>query len=132
MLSRTNSALRGLRRRPARPEADTLAALSAEGPAVPGPVLAPAPGSAAALRSAKRRRDIFRGLGLALLCTLLLAVAAGSGYAWALQILVDVVAIAYVALWWWARSVQAERADKIRYMPELRVPELALRRSASS
>ena len=75
---------------------------------------------------------MLRGLALAVGCTFLLAISAGAGLAWALQIFVDVVAIAYLALWAWSRSVQAERADKVRYMPELRTPELVLRRSASS
>jgi hypothetical protein len=133
VLSRTNGAWRGLRRRHAPPEADTLAAFSENGPAVAtSALLGPASIGLAAQRSAKRRRDVFRGLGLAVACTLFLAVSASSGIAWALQIFVDLVAIAYVALWAWARSVQAERADKVRYMPELRTPELALRRSASS
>jgi hypothetical protein len=35
-------------------------------------------------------------------------------------------------LWAYLRSAQTERVEKVRYMPELRVPELALRRSASS
>jgi hypothetical protein len=102
-------------------------------PALPPGLLGGPPLSAApAQRAAKRRRDIFRGLALAVSCTFLLAISAHSGLAWGLQILVDLVAVAYVALWAWARSVQADRVDKVRYMPELRVPELAMRRSASS
>ena len=95
--------------------------------------LAPVAGSPTARRSARRSaaatccRCCAGGLVHAPARVL-----AHSSLAWALQILVDVVAVAYVALWAWARSVQAERADKVRYMPELRVPELALRRSASS
>lgn len=123
VLGRTNGHRLGLRRRtPLAPDAVQAPGL------LGGPPLSAAP----AQRSAKRRRDIFRGLALAVSCTFLLAVSAHSTYVWALQILVDVLAVAYVALWAWARSVQAERADKVRYMPELRVPELALRRSASS
>ena len=45
---------------------------------------------------------------------------------------IDLLAGVYALLWAWTRSAQAERAEKVRYMPELRVPELALRRSASS
>jgi hypothetical protein len=134
MLGRTNGHRRSFRRRalPAEPDTAQAPLLGAPAP-VPAPMLGgPSLSAAPAQRSAKRRRDIFRGLALAVSCTFLLAISADSGYAWALQIFVDVVAVAYIALWAWARSVQAERVDKVRYMPELRVPELALRRSASS
>jgi hypothetical protein len=132
VLGRTNGHRRGFRRRP--PAADPDAPPSPLGaPPLPAPMLGgPSLRAAPAPRAAKRRRDIFRGLALAVSCTFLLAISAHSSLAWALQIFVDVVAVAYTALWAWARSVQAERADKVRYMPELRVPELALRRSASS
>ena len=48
-----------------------------------------------------------------------------------MQILVDVMALAYLGLWAWLR-VQDQRGETVRYMPERRAPELALRRSASS
>ena len=91
----------------------------------------------AAQRSARRRRDISRALALAVVCSLLLAIATQLLLVWALQVAVDVCAAGYFALWAWMRSVQAERLVKVRYIPELRVPELrvpemALRRSASS
>lgn len=127
VLGRTNGNRRSLRRRAPQPPD----ALQVPLPARSG-VAGPVPASGAAQRSAKRRRDVFRGLALAVSCTFLLAISVHSSLAWALQIFVDLFAVAYVALWAWARSVQAERADKVRYMPELRVPELALRRSASS
>jgi hypothetical protein len=133
VLSRTNGH-RLLRRRTVPTETDARRVpLPAENapmpvPALSGPSLTPG----SAQRSAKRRRDIFRGLALAVTCSLLLAVSASSALTWALQILVDIVAIAYVGLWAWARSVQADRVEKVRYMPELRVPDLVLRRSASS
>jgi hypothetical protein len=104
-------------------------------PAAP-PRVAPAPlvvpRSSAAERSAKRRRDLVRGFSIAIIVTLLLATATRSPAAWALQMVVDLLAGVYALLWAYARSAQAERAEKVRYMPELRVPELALRRSASS
>jgi hypothetical protein len=90
------------------------------------------PGSGAAERSAKRRRDLVRGFSLAIIISLLLATATRSPLAWALQMVVDLLAGIYALLWAYTRSAQAERAEKVRYMPELRVPELALRRSASS
>jgi hypothetical protein len=90
------------------------------------------PSAGAAQRSAKRRRDLVRGFSLAIAASLLLATTTRSPAAWALQMVVDLLAGTYALLWAWARSAQAERAEKVRYMPELRVPELALRRSASS
>jgi hypothetical protein len=90
------------------------------------------PGPSATERSAKRRRDLVRGFSLAIIVTLLLATATRSPAAWALQMVVDLLAGIYALLWAYLRSAQAERAEKVRYMPELRVPELALRRSASS
>jgi hypothetical protein len=89
-------------------------------------------GPNAAERAAKRRRDLVRGFSLAIIITLLLATATRSPAAWALQMVVDLLAGTYALLWAYLRSAQAERAEKVRYMPELRVPELALRRSASS
>jgi len=82
--------------------------------------------------SAKRRRDLVRGFSVAITVTLLLAVVTKSPAAWALQMVVDLLAGTYALLWAWSRSQHAERIEKVRYMPELRVPELALRRSASS
>ena len=73
-----------------------------------------------------------RGFSLAIIISLLLATATRSPAAWALQMVVDLLAGIYALLWAYLRSAQAERAEKVRYMPELRVPELALRRSASS
>ena len=64
--------------------------------------------------------------------TLVLAAVTDAIAAWALQIFVDVLVATYFALWAWARTLQVERAEKVRYMPERRAPELALRRSASS
>jgi hypothetical protein len=93
--------------------------------------------STASQRSAKRRREVLQVLGLSIVCTLLLANGMHSGAAWALQIFVDVIAVAYLGLWAWTRSVEADRMNKVRYMPdlrvpEMRVPEMSLRRSASS
>jgi hypothetical protein len=88
--------------------------------------------ASAAQRSALRRRDLLRILTMSVAVTLLLAAVTQAGAAWALQILVDVVAATYLALWAWLRTLQVERAEKVRYMPERRAPELALRRSASS
>jgi hypothetical protein len=129
MLGQTNGNRRSFRRRMPMPAEPGVASQG-----VVPPMFATVPGSRIdpAIRSARRRRDVLRVLGFAFLGTLLLAMLAGSGMAWALQIFVDVLGAAYLALWAWVRNVQAERIDKVRYMPELRTPELVLRRSASS
>jgi hypothetical protein len=88
--------------------------------------------ASAAQRSALRRRDVLRALTMSVAATLVLAAVTGAGAAWALQILVDVLVAAYLALWAWLRTLQVERTEKVHYMPERRAPELALRRSASS
>jgi hypothetical protein len=100
-------------------------------PAVAPPRLV-LPGPSSADRATKRRRDLVRGFSLAIIITLLLATATRSPAAWALQMVVDLLAGVYALLWAYLRSAQAERVEKVRYMPELRVPELALRRSVSS
>lgn len=83
-------------------------------------------------RSAKRRRDVLRVLSASIVVTLVVALVAHVAAVWALQVLVDLSMGVYLSLWAWARGIQADRIDKVRYMPELRVPELALRRSVSS
>jgi hypothetical protein len=105
--------------------------LSAAAPTAARPRLV-VPGPSASERSAKRRRDLVRGFSLAIIISLLLATVTRSPAAWALQMVVDLAAGIYALLWAYLRSAQVERAEKVRYMPELRVPELALRRSASS
>jgi hypothetical protein len=137
MLGQTNGNRRSFRRRapmpdPGVPPIVAPPGLAAQGYAPAGYAAVPGLGVDPAVRSAKRRRDVLRVLGFAFLGTMLIAVLAGSSAAWALQIFVDVVAAAYLSLWAWMRNVQAERIDKVRYMPELRTPELVLRRSASS
>jgi hypothetical protein len=114
------------RSRGALPSTARLRTTALPGVATGGPL------TTAAQRSAQRRRDVLRVLTGAILVTLVLASITHVAAAWALQILVDVVLGVYLSLWAWARGVQMERADKVRYMPDLRVPELALRRSASS
>jgi hypothetical protein len=98
-------------------------------PYVPAPYGGP---STAAQRSARRRRAVMQVLGGSVFATLMLAIGAHALAFWLLQIAADMLAAAYVALWAWVRSLEAERIQKVRYIPELRVPELALRRSASS
>ena len=102
-----------------------------QGPVIPDRMLVPAIRASATQRAARRRRDVVRALTLSITVTLLLAAATDAPAAWALQILVDVMALAYLGLWAWLRT-QDQRGETVRYMPERRAPELALRRSASS
>ncbi|HUI47349.1 MAG TPA: hypothetical protein VL119_01550 [Acidimicrobiia bacterium] len=83
-------------------------------------------------RAAKRRRDVLRlllavvgGLGL-------LAMATNLAVVWAMFAIAAVAFTAFCALWAWARSIQLERAMKVRSMNRQPAPEWALRRAASS
>jgi len=137
MLGQTNGNRRRFRRHASMSPPDLESGAPAFGPLTGGPQnfappMVPGLHISAAARSAKRRREVLQVLGFAFLGSLLIAVLAGSTLFWALQIFVDLLALAYLGLWAWARNIQAERAEKVRYMPELRTPELVLRRSASS
>jgi len=72
--------------------------------------------------AAKRRRDVTRVLLIAVGVSGMLALATN------LAALVDVALVTFAALWAWARSVQAERALKVRAIPPRRA-ELAPRRA---
>ena len=111
----------------------------------PLPVTAPRPlpqyGARAAMapyalpaphRAAKRRADILRGLVIAVAATMALAYLTGSPLVWGVQLITDVCLVAFLGLWAWARNVQADRAQTVRYLPRRRAPELAFRRTASS
>ena len=83
-------------------------------------------------RAAKRRRDVLRtmlatvgGLGLLALATHLMIV-------WVLFIASAFAFGAFCALWAWARSIQMERAAKVRSMQRQSAPDWAFRRAASS
>lgn len=83
-------------------------------------------------RAAKRRRDVLRtflavvgGFGL-------LAIATDSVIAWALFLVSTLAFAAFGALWVWARSMQMERAVKVRSMQRQPAPDWVLRRAASS
>jgi hypothetical protein len=80
-------------------------------------------------RSAKRRRDVTLGLVAAAVVTLLFATVAHRSAFWYLQVLVDVLLVAYVAAVAYFRSLQGERAETVRYLQPRRAPELALQRS---
>ena len=86
-------------------------------------------------RAAKRRRDVTRVLALFVGVTALLALATNMSALWALQVLADICFFGFFALWAYARSLQDERARKVRPMP-MPMPrvrrELPLGRVASS
>ena len=137
MLGRMNGSRRRRRRElsASMPDASLFTARPVGAPPLaPAPyALAPFAGpSTAAQRSARRRRAVMQVLGGSVIATLLLATGEHAIAFWLLQIAADVLAAAYLALWAWVRSLEADRIEKVRYIPELRVPELALRRSASS
>ncbi|HEY2735272.1 MAG TPA: hypothetical protein VGI70_14850 [Polyangiales bacterium] len=63
----------------------------------------------------------------------MLALATDMAAIWALQIIADMCFFGFFALWAYARSVQDERAQKVRPMPLRRAPrDLPLGRVASS
>ena len=83
----------------------------------------------------RRRRDVFVTLLGAVAVTLLLAIALG-GSIWMLQIAVDVVFVAYVALLVSLQQQTIEKDQKVRYMPPAQArrqpqPQLAVRRYGS-
>jgi hypothetical protein len=120
------------------------AARAAAPPVPPGARIPPVPatGVSAALgplrlatsaRAAKRRRDALRTLLGAVGITMLVAYATGAPALWAVHVLADLALGAFVGLWAWIRSLDLERAEKVRFLPApTPAPELALRRTASS
>jgi hypothetical protein len=94
---------------------------------VPGAQPRVAPGQSAA----KRRRDVLRALLAVVGGLALLAVATHMMVAWALFFFSALALAAFCGLWAWTRSVQMDRAMKVRTLHQ-RAPELALRRAASS
>ena len=132
VLSRTGGFTR---RRAAR----QLPALSSPMPAraTPAvPVYAPSPVMAgsrptASQRAAKRRRDITLGLVVAAVVSLAVAAVAQSSSVWLLQVLVDLLLVAYVGLCAWFRSTPMARGSRVavgnvQYLAERRSAELAL------
>ena len=85
-------------------------------------------------RAAKRRRDVLRGLLLAVGVTGVLALGINTSPLWVLHGLTDLALVAFLGLWMYARALDAERAAKVR--PMRRHPshqgELPLRHVASS
>jgi hypothetical protein len=109
-------------------------------PPMPGRTMSGAYRLNASQRSAKRRRDVTLGLGVAAVVMLGFAVLTGTGALWFLQIFCDLLFVAYLALVVYFRSLHYDRSETVRYLqprrtPELglpRSPELVLRRTASS
>jgi hypothetical protein len=74
---------------------------------------------------------VFRALLAVVGGLALLAVATHMMVAWALFFFSALALAAFCGLWAWTRSVQMDRAMKVRTLHQ-RAPELALRRAASS
>jgi Flp pilus assembly protein TadB len=84
-------------------------------------------------RAAKRRRDVLRALLGVVGGFGLLAMATNALVFWVLFIAGAIAFAAFCALWAWARSLQMERAMKVRSMDRRLSPDwAALRRAASS
>ena len=75
---------------------------------------------------------MLRVLVIAVALTMALAYFTGSSLFWGVQVLTDLGLVAFLGLWAWARSAQADREEKVRFLPQPRTPEFALRRTASS
>jgi len=126
VLSRTNGAAPAARRA-ADPRFPAAARAAHAVPIERRASLAPVGGAA------KRRRDILSMLTAGAASTFLLAYGAGLSMLWPMNVAFVVLLVAYLGLWVWCRSVQAERTAKVRFFPQQRpAPELALRRTASS
>jgi hypothetical protein len=82
--------------------------------------------------AAKRRADVLRVLVVAVALTMALAYLTGSPLLWGLQLLSDLALGTFLGLWAWVRSLQHERDATVRFLPQSRTPEFALRRTASS
>ncbi len=86
-------------------------------------------------RSARRRREVVTVLFTATMLSAAVASALGGSAWWAIQILTDVLLLAYVGGMLWFRSNSADRMRTVHYLPQVRprpVPAYALRRTASS
>lgn len=68
----------------------------------------------------KRRRDVFVALLAGAVGSFLLAMIPGVSVMWSVQVLFDVLLVAYVALLVRLRSMAAERAVKLSFMPKQR------------
>ncbi len=118
----------GARRSPTRRLARTPSARPLTGPVEPMR-------TRGAERSARRRREVVTVLFTATMLTAAVASALGGSTLWGLQILCDLLLLAYVGGMAWFRSNGIDRARTVHYLPQVRprpVPAYALRRTASS
>jgi hypothetical protein len=84
-------------------------------------------------RAAMRRRAVLRTFLVVVAGLGLLAMGTNSVIVWGSFIFSAIAFGAFCALWAWARSVQLERAVKVRSMQQQqRTPDWVLRRAASS
>jgi hypothetical protein len=83
-------------------------------------------------RAAKRRRDVFTILMGAVAATFLFAYVGGGAFLWGLNVIAEVLLLAYAGLYLWVRTLALEREQKVHYLPRTVPPELVLRRTASS
>lgn len=68
-------------------------------------------------QSQKRRRDVFFALLAGVVGSFLIAIIPGLSVMWSVQVLFDVMFVAYVAMLIHLRNVAAERDLKLRFMP---------------
>lgn len=103
------------------------------GPVVPISAARRAPSAAARQRTIQRRRAVFFTLGSACLGSLVLGFVPGLSVLLKINLLLDVLFVAYVALLVRMRNASAEREMKVRFLPPSSTPEpaLLLRRSAN-
>ena len=94
------------------------------------------PVSTTGTRATRRRREVLRVLLGVVGITALAAVATGSGFLWTIQVLADLVLLAFLGLWAWIRSLQLEQQHKVRSIHLRTTAPLAAdasyRRAASS
>ncbi len=86
-------------------------------PAIPASSLSPSTTADRRRRTLKRRRDIFFGLCLGLVGSLLLGLIPGLQVMWILAAVLGAVLAAYTALLIQLRNRAAERAMKVRFLP---------------
>jgi hypothetical protein len=109
-----------------RPPAYVMPASHSPSRSAPRPTLAMSP------RATKRRGDVLRVLVVAVALTMGLAYFTGSTMLWSVQVVADLCLLAFLGTWAWVRNLQAERAQTVRFLPQGRAPEFALRRTGSS
>jgi hypothetical protein len=80
----------------------------------------------------KRRRDVFVGLLVAMVGSLVLGILPPLRILWSIHLVIDVLFVAYVAALIYLRNLAAEREMKVRFLPTaapVAEPALLLRRT---